>query len=244
MVELFNVDLANDTLTRVTQGFQGQPSEPTSGLSGSPSFSADGNTLSFSSTGTNLVYGDGNSPHGEASVFDGSDAFVVRRKVLTPTPAETYISAAPGAPPLAPVWRLDATARSRRDGSVVLDVLVPGAGSVSARASGAVALSAPARGRSRRRPRVKVVQRTVAGAKGRSAEAGVIELILKLARPYDSLALRRGGFSASTLLSFSAPGHPDARARVDVAFARTIKPPGKAAKHGHRARRSKPGARR
>ncbi len=75
MVELFDVDLADDTLTRVTHGFEGGASEAPHGseVSGqdpypdtdgalSPSFSDNGDTLAFSSTASNLVYGDGNTP--------------------------------------------------------------------------------------------------------------------------------------------------------------------------------------
>ena len=78
--ELFDVDLANDTLTRVTHGYQGaqepaaHPHTPRSaGVDPyqdlgdgalSPSFSADGSVLAFSSTASNLVFGDANSPTG------------------------------------------------------------------------------------------------------------------------------------------------------------------------------------
>src|SRR3979411_1591218 len=108
---------ATDTLPRGTQGFTGQPSEPRGGVTGSPSFSSDGNLLAFGSTIANLVYGDGNAPHGETPGLDGSDAFVVQRKVLSPVPAETYISPAPAGAAPAPEWRLGATAHSLRDGA-------------------------------------------------------------------------------------------------------------------------------
>jgi hypothetical protein len=226
-VELYDVDLANDTLTRVTHGFQGQPSEPVSGLTGSPSFSADGNSLTFASSIANLVYGDGNAPRGETPGFDGSDAFLVHRKVLSPVPAETYVSPAPAGPDLGVPWRLGATAYSRRDGTVVLDVLVPGAGTLAVNANGAVLVSAAraARhsGHRRSRSRGKVAIRTVASRVVPAREGGLIELTLRLAPRYASLARRHGGLAATALLGFGAPGHQLARASLGITFVRTIK---------------------
>ncbi len=72
ITELYDADFSDDTLTRVTKGFEGEPSEAASGtgLTYSPSFSSDGNLLAFSSEADNLVYGDGNQ---------ADDAFVVSR---------------------------------------------------------------------------------------------------------------------------------------------------------------------
>ncbi len=64
----------------------------------SPSFSADGDMLAFSSTASNLVYGDGNTPPAESAAppsADGSDAFVVQREAFAPLPTPQYISPAP-----------------------------------------------------------------------------------------------------------------------------------------------------
>jgi hypothetical protein len=242
-VELYDVDLANDTLTRVTGGFQGQPSEPASGLTGSPSFSSDGSSLAFGSSIADLVYGDGNAPHGETPGFDGSDAFVVRRKVLSPTPAETYISPAPAGPALAPAWRLGVTAHSRRDGSVLLDVLVPEAGTLTVNASGAVLVSEARASRRthRRRSKGRIAIRTVASGLLHPSAGGLLELTLKLAPRYASLATRRGGLAATALLSFSAPGHEGAHASLGVSFVRIVKSSRRKAKH---ARSHGPGARR
>ena len=57
-------------------------------------------TLAFSSTASNLVYGDGNTPplgH-ESATFDGTDAFVVSRVLFGSQRAGTYISPAPAGP--------------------------------------------------------------------------------------------------------------------------------------------------
>jgi Tol biopolymer transport system component len=222
--ELFDVDLANDTLTRVTRGFKDESSEPASGVSGSPSFSADGNLLAFSSTAANLVYGDGNAAHGEIrDGFDGSDAFVTRRRVITPTPAETYVSPAPAGPALTADWRLYVTAHSRADGSVLLDVLVPASGTLGVHADSAVRVSLgshAARRRARRHPRTTVVMRRVASARAPASHRGLAEVKVKLSRPYGGLANRRGGLSATAYLSFSAAGHALVRQSIEVSFVR------------------------
>ena len=78
MDELFDVDLADDTLTRVTTAtrvrtkrantriYQRSPVKTPTNSSRdgalSPSFSDDGDLLAFSSTASNLVFGDGNTP--------------------------------------------------------------------------------------------------------------------------------------------------------------------------------------
>ncbi len=167
MSELFDVDLADDTLTRVTQGYEGGPSEHphlaiatgrdvyTSGDGAlSPSFSDDGTELAFSSTASNLVYGDGNTPPAGLSEghFDGSDAFVVSRILFPATPTPQYVSVPPETTPT-PVWNLGVTALSRANGSVLLYVQAPGAGTLRAGAQSAVVIQSPSAGRPGRNAR-------------------------------------------------------------------------------------------
>ena len=47
----------------------------------SPSFSSDGELVAFSSTATNFVYGDGNTPplNSRQGAQDGGDVFVLRQ---------------------------------------------------------------------------------------------------------------------------------------------------------------------
>jgi hypothetical protein len=208
--EIYNVDLANDTLTRVTHGFNGGPTEATHvgerGFVGSPSFSANGNTLAFSSVAPNLVYGDGNQD---------SDVFIVDRKLFGSSSVQQYISPPPASPTGEPAWLISANAHSRRDGSVVLTVFVPGSGQLHAAAQSAVlvASSQAARGSRRRgrvshrRTRTAVAMRTVAAAGRASAGEGLLQVPLVLAPHYRSLALRPGGQSAIVSLLFRSPGH-------------------------------------
>lgn len=239
MANLFDADLANDTVTRVTQGFRGEAGEPAIATSGTPSFSADGNVLAFSSTAGNLVYGDGNTPLGTPrGLLDGSDAFIARREALLPTTAETYVSPAPPGPSIEPVWSIGATAETQRDGSVLLAVLVPAAGTLSVDASGQVPLLlTTARHRGARRATVRTVTRTVASQSARELQPGVAEMTVRLAPRYAKLAMQGGGFDAVAVATFTAPGHTSVSTAIDVKFSGPPQPARRAARRARHSRR-------
>jgi WD40-like Beta Propeller Repeat len=246
MVELFDVDLADDTLTRVTNGFEGGPGEhPHTERGGgldafentdgalSPSFSDDDDTLAFSSTASNLVFGDGNTPQTEGSlVFDGSDAFVVSRVVFGSDPTPQQISAAPAAPAVGLAWLLGVSAVSRANGTVQLDVEVPGAGTLRAGAQSAVRVRVKSRAHGSRRPArrghtsVTVKSRTVASSAkvSRSSAGGLVALVLTLAKPYRALAGQKGGLSSTVSVTFAAPGRHLLRQSIAVSFRHKVKP--------------------
>jgi Tol biopolymer transport system component len=252
MYELFDVDLSNDTLTRVTHGFESetQRSEelPTPEIPGTdpyhaeqgayaPSFSADGNTLAFASSANNLVYGDGNG---------APDAFVVDRLQPVLGVVQQYISSAPANPALAPPWKVGVTAVSLPDGSVRLYAEVPGAGTLGAQATAKVLAHHRLGGATRRskrgsrRPReiATVRSRTVAAAHalvGAGGE-GLATATLTLTSAYRSLASRGGGLSANVNVTFTAPGRPLVHASLHVTFLRTVLKP-KASKGHSSARR-------
>jgi Tol biopolymer transport system component len=213
--ELFDVDLADDTLTRVTQGYAGGASEPAKATVSSPSFSTDGNTLAFCSTANNLAYGDGNG---------ASDAFIVRRKRFASAIVQQSVSPPPGNPSTTPEWRLAVSARSQRDGSVLLEAAVPGAGTLRAAASSAVRIhTRKTRGSgTRTRSGVSVVTRQVAAAAKTVPPGGsdLSSLRLLTAPRYRVLARRRGGLSSTIAVTFTAPGRKALHARITVAFVR------------------------
>jgi hypothetical protein len=247
MSELFDVDLSNSTLTRVTQGFEGGPSEHPHQEVGSgtnpydlgdgalsPSFADGGNLLAFASTAANLVYGDGNTPalvNGklEKTAFDGSDAFVVGRIPFVPTPTETYVSVPPSVAGLTPSWQLGVTAASLPNGDVRLYVTVPGTGRLSAGAEGVVKIAHEVRGRSARPARkgrgAKVLytlatRRVASAAKTIGTSVALVQLTLAPASPYASLAHARGGLPASVTVSFAAAGHRTLTQTLTVLFRR------------------------
>jgi hypothetical protein len=261
MAELFDADLAQDTIARVTHGYLGEASErpheelPTDEdqyikrVDGalSPSFSTDGDVLAFSSTAANLVYGDGNSP-GLTSELDGSDAFVVNRVTFESTAIPQSISEAPPNPSLAPAWRLGVTALSLGDGNVMLYVEVPGAGRLSAQASGPVPVSygrtSHARSRAGRHAtptdhRTTVMSRVVASAATGSEEAAgsLRTLLLKPESKYRSLTSQADGFSAKVTLTFAAAGHPLLHTTITASFRSPVVKLAKRSKTSRKRRR-------
>ncbi len=277
MAELFDADLVDHTLTRVTQGYDGGPSEhphiprrpgeepyeyETDGAL-SPSFSADGDVLAFSSTASNLVWDDGNTPPVEqGGTLDGSDAFVVERQVLGSLPTSSYISPAPAGPPLVPASSLSATAVSRPDGTVQLYVEVPARGALRATAQSAIPLrSADASRAARRvrhaskphghtsrvhrataqhgRPQELVASRTVAVAATVPTHAvELVTLTLRLTKPYTALASQRGGLSATVSVLFApSTGGSVLRQSIPVSFLLTAHASRRANRSAHRGRR-------
>ena len=233
MLELFDVDLLNDTLTRVSDGFEGGPSEHpheatasgvdpyTRGGDGalSPSFSSSGSVVSFSDTASNLAFGDGNTPPLNEDRFDGSDAFIVSRVIFNPTLTPQSISSPPAGPALTPPWSLGVTARSRADGSVLLYASVPGVGTLSAGAQSAVRVRTKRRGHAS----TTVATRSVATTKkaARAAGGGLLTVVLTLAPRYRSLAAKRPGLQGTVKLVFTASGHRPLRQSITVSFLRT-----------------------
>lgn len=258
--ELFDVDLGNDTLTRVTNGYEGGADEhPHTKVSSaeppyklltdgalSPSFSDDGNTIAFSSTASNLVYGDGNTPATEEvgqGSSDGSDVFDIQRQIFPPESPETYASPAPPYPSVVPAWTLSVRAVSLSNGYVRLYVEVPGAGKLSAAAEGAVKVSvtsraarAKTRGRSsaKRKLRTTVAERVLARTAKAIGGSGLVEMTLALTPSFKTLATRPGGFSGSAKLVFTAPGHPALKRSIAVSFVHRVR----ASKSSHSKKRA------
>ena len=262
--ELFDADLQNGTLTQVTRGAGGEASfqpHPTKHSGGgaegeedpygndqymgaeSPSFSADGQLIAFSSTASNLVYGDGNTPTPlppTEGPFDGSDAFLVARIPFVSLPTPNSVSPPP-VTVITPEWQLGASAVSRRDGTVLLYLSLPGRGAVrvAARSPVPVLRRRASHGtHGGRRASRTVLTRTVASSSrtlgARSGEIATV--VVRLGTAYAGLAARNGGLSAVLAISFSAPGHPTLRQSLRVNFARKQH----RAAHGANARRSPP----
>ena len=198
--ELYDADLAGETITRVTHGYEDeaeasqQPHRPAPSQGGdpykqlgipnelgalTPDFSGNGDQLVFTSTAANLVYGDGNSPPEPVSccrAADGSDVFEVTRHQFVDEPTPQQISPA-SEPLLEPAWNLGVTALSRPNGSVLLYVQAPEVGAIRAGAQGAVvvqpggaARTARHRSVSRARAQRTGAQKTIS-ARGREAGA-------------------------------------------------------------------------
>jgi hypothetical protein len=243
LLELFDVDLTDDTLTRVTHGYEDEASEhPHETVDKedqyedkgdgtlSPSFSASGETVAFSSTASNLVFGDGNTPPpGSESFDDGSDVFTVDRILFHPDPTPQAISSQPPSPTIAPLWSLGVTSLSLSNGSVRLYAELPGAGTLRALASGAVTERVKvrtSRGSRHRGKTTRVRTSTVVVTRNlvtstqaeKSSSGGLATLVLTLPASYRALAARTGGLSATVSITFTAAGHPVLRQSLTVSF--------------------------
>ncbi|HTW40892.1 MAG TPA: hypothetical protein VMD79_01085 [Solirubrobacteraceae bacterium] len=247
--ELYDADLADGTLTRVTHGYAGegeaseQPvpasytntTDPYKLLLGvvpdrlgalTPDFSGDGDELVFSSTAGNLVYGDGNSPPEPVDCCqagDGSDVFLVTRRTFVAEPTPQSISPNPPQA-IVPPWRLDATAQARPDGSVALYVMAPGTGRLAVEARGGVVRVLTVRTRGRRPERRRLLAtRTLAvnGAVETASGGGLMELLVRVQPPYASLTGAADGLPASLALTFTSPGRPTLHQTLAVVFRRT-----------------------
>ncbi len=188
--QLYEVDLRAGTLALVSQGYEGNQAN---GNIYSPAFSGDGNTLVFASGASNLVYGAANA--GDSDVFATS-------VLATPAlPGQQLIQPLPVDPPPAPQWRISATARRGPAGSLLLDVAVPGEGTLAASASARV-------------PR----ERTVASTHSSTTAAGVVELHLLPVERYRPLVQSRGGLFATISISFLSQGHSRLREMLQATF--------------------------
>ena len=174
VVELYEIDLANESLVRVTHGpgdgpaFEaGGTSVPTTNGALAPTFTADGLTLAFADTASNLVGGDSNG---------ASDVFTVTELPNTDQPGPVQIGPQPPTlEPAAGLWGLSVVPVLEPDGSVTLDVEVPGAGRLSASAMAAVpqrSRSAAAAGRASRRTRAAAAAAGRASQRPRGTVAG------------------------------------------------------------------------
>ena len=228
LVELYDADLANDTLTRVTQSYEGgaaghtehestseDPYHNNQDGATSPSFSADGAELAFASTASNLVFGDGNTPSltTTSSVDDGADVFLVPRILFATEPTPQTISPAPANPTFQAPWKLTVSASSLANGTVQIRAKLPGAGKLAASATSALPASTSRRAH-------KKVKRTVARATttARPGASGLVKVTLRLGSPYRRLASRRGGLPGTVTITFSASGHPALRRTLAVHF--------------------------
>ncbi len=258
IAELYDADLADGTLTRVTHGYEGeaeaseqphpaqrsQNGDPYEELNGgvkphdlgalTPSFSADGNELVFTSTAANLIYGDGNSPAYPldcCQAGDGSDVFEVTRSPFVAEPAPQSISPAP-VTAIDPEWRLGATAQVYDNGTVAVYVEAPGMGRLQVTARGGIVLTRRSgRGRSVRIRRVLATRTLAARTAVQSAPAGgLMRVLVRVASRYASLLERSQGLPATLQVSFASAGRPTLTQTLAVIFKRAPLTSTKAAK--------------
>jgi hypothetical protein len=128
--ELNVIDLSTNTLERAVVGLEGvEPNGPT--LT-NPTLTADGSTLAFASSASNLIFGDANG---------FSDAFAATLQTPGGTGiAPTGVNAGSGGFSLVATSspELGVSVKAAKDGGVILLVEAPGAGKLTAKARGSI----------------------------------------------------------------------------------------------------------
>jgi Tol biopolymer transport system component len=202
-VELYRLDLDEESLERITPGFDGSPSlpfgEPSNGEgASSPSFSDDGRTIAFASDANNLTPGDAN---------EASDAFTVEESPSPPSGSSLLSPPPPGPRLPRPRWRLYLTASPKPNGSVRLYAAVPGAGTLDVRARRAdpAVTGGPSH--------LLLVERR------QVRRARVVALALWPRRRYRRLLHSPGGLPAVFRVSFSSRGHRSLHGTLEAVFA-------------------------
>ncbi len=211
--DVYEVNLQADTIERVTLPYDGGGSN---GTAASISFSADGHTLAFASTASNLAFGD--VPNGDARGI--SEVFVSSEVAgPAPVPASQSSSLLPPPPPLAPIWQLSVTAHASRDGSALLDISLPGAGRVRAEAHASLPSSSTSARVKHHRSESHLVSRRVGTGSMVSRSAGVVELRLAPLKRYRSFVTARAGLYSTIKVSFrGAPGTRALSQSVVISF--------------------------
>jgi Tol biopolymer transport system component len=229
VVELYQIDLSDESLVRVTHGPDDGPSFEAGGLvtvtskgAVTPSYSKNDLTLAFADTASNLVFGDAN---GASDVFTATENEV--------SGAEGPVQVGPAPPnqePTVSQWRLSVVPVVHSNGEVTLDIEVPGAGELSAHASATVPVTtkilsrADRRGgRSRPGRRVQLKTRVVASARMSTALACLLELPLRVAPSYMGLLSTKAGIYATVHVSFTGYGGPALSQAVVVSLRRIEK---------------------
>jgi Tol biopolymer transport system component len=128
--ELDVIDLTTNTLERAIVGLE--DAEPNGSTAGNPTFSADGSTLGFVSSASNLIFGDAN---GFADAFT---AILQTPRGTAASPAG--VNAGSGGFSFSAVAspELGVSVKRAKDGGVILLVETPGSGKLTAQARGSI----------------------------------------------------------------------------------------------------------
>jgi WD40-like Beta Propeller Repeat len=229
--QLYVVNLAAGTLQFVSEGYEGQPAN--SGIL-DVALDSDGGTLALASSASNLAFGTG----GNSGI---PNVFVAHEIGSPPGPGQQSVSPLPGLFIPSPRWSLSATTRRSTGGDLLIDVSVPGAGSLAASASASVpttaATAGPAgrgaahshahrsstarsgdAGAARARKVTAIATRKVAHAFTTTNSAELVQLRLAPASRYRTLAYGKDGLYVTITVTFTARGHPRLTDTLNTSF--------------------------
>ncbi len=199
--ELYAIDLSTDTLERAILGAEGV--EPNGSTLANPTVSANGEALAFVSSASNLIFGDANGV---------ADAFLatLQAPAGTATSPASFNAVQSGfsltgtdSP------ELGLSVKRAANGDLIVLVETPGAGKLTAQATGTIVTKVGKRDRKK-----KVVLAHVAGV---THAEGTTTLVLRLAAKYAKDLQKAGKLKALVTVAYTPP--PPAEALLDEADA-------------------------
>lgn len=242
----YSVNLDTGIMQRVTDGYEGSPPD---GEAGFISLSGNDLSLAFASSASNMIYGDG--ALGSSQVYLAQElppSTELAVEGLSPLPALTLPE---------PTWTLSATAVPQRDGSVVIDAEVPGAGKLGLYAQAQLPSSSAAKnGKAGKNAKetshtkrggaqaasARLTARTVAEGTISSSASSELQLRIHVSKAYDKLVSSRDGLYAVLHLTFSAPGHTTLTKQIPVTL-RHIEKASKITSKGQKTSKQRRGVR-
>jgi Tol biopolymer transport system component len=189
--ELYVIDLSTNTLERAVLGVGG--GEPNGSTIGVPTLTADGSTIAFVSSASNLVDGDAN---GFPDAFTTS---VESPGGTAAPPAEVNAAQSGFSLTGSTSPELGLIVKRAANGNLIVLVETPGAGKLTVRAVGTITAKT---GRSRRKRKV-----VLARASGSIHAEGTATLILRLASNYAKDLKQVGKLKTLITVTYS-PAHP------------------------------------
>jgi hypothetical protein len=238
--ELDLIDLSTNTLERAVVGLEGV--EPNGSTLTNPTLTADGSTLAFASSASNLIFGDANSL---------SDAFAATLQTPGGTGAESagvnagsagFSLIATSSP------ELGVSVKNAKNGGVILLVETPGAGKLTANALGVIPKTASAKTAKKAQTSNAVARSSnktknaakkkapppvlLANASATARSEGTTTLTLHISSKYAKALQRAGKLEANITIDFtpSTPSESALSDEVPVTFvmaASAKKSPGK-----------------
>ncbi|MFZ1155158.1 MAG: hypothetical protein WAN93_09665, partial [Solirubrobacteraceae bacterium] len=192
--DLYVIHLGENTLERAVVNYEG--GDPNGSISVNPTLTADGSTVAFTSSSSNLIFGDANN---------ANDAFTASLQApvgIAPPSAEVnavqggFSLSASAAP------ELGVHVRPGKRGSLILLIETPSAGRLTAQARGTIAANLPRKTKKR-----KVL---LAHVSGMARSEGTTTLVLPISSKYVKELKRAGKLKASITVNFTPPAPAEA----------------------------------
>lgn len=193
--DLYIVHLRENTLERAVLSYEGGEIEGS--IADDPTLTQNGSTVAFTSSASNLIYGDANR---------ASNAYTATLEMSTGTavPPASFNSAAQGGFELTGIAspELGLSVRRAKDGGLILLVETPGAGKLTARAVGMITAKV-----GKKTHKKKVV---LAHASGATHAEGTATLVLHIASKYAKDLASAGKLKAAITVDYTPPAPAEA----------------------------------